>query len=760
VAAAWEEARSWQGQGRLPEALSAARRAAGLAAAGEADESLRRKADARVADLRLLERLEDVRLEYASTAKDELEGSYPDYKVGDGLYRGAFEDAGLPVEARPAQEAAAQVRGTTVAAELAAALDEWAWQRRELCGPADPSWQHLLRVARAADPDPWRVRLREALERGDGPALADLAGGEEAFGLRPATLSVLASALEKQGAAGQALALRRETRRRHPNDYWANAELGLMLMDRKPPEVDEAIRFFTAAVAVRPRSPGAHLNLGAALRDKGRLEEAIAEHQEALRLKEDFATAHNSLGLALHEKGDLDGAVAAYRAAVGINKGLAAAHNNLGNALHEKGDVDGAVAAYQEAIGINKGYAKAHYNLGNALRDKGDVDGAVAAYRAAIGINKDFAEAHCNLGNALRDKGDGDGAIAEYRAALRINNDLAEAHGNLGAELGRRGDLDGAIAEFRATLRIHKDDVPSHHNLGLALHEKGDLDGAIAAYRAAIRINKDYPGAHYDLGNALKHKGDVDGAIAEYQEAIRLNKDHAEAHCNLGHLLRDKGQFAEALTYLRRGHELGSKGPGWRYPSAQWVKECERLAELDGGKLPAILSGQEQPASATERVSYARLCQFKRRHAGAARLYREAFAAQPALVASPDDGLRYDAACAAALAGCGTGADAAALTDAERAGFRQQARDWLRADLDALCGLLNKDPDKARPMVTQKMRHWLRDPDLAGVRGPDALAKLPEAERAGWRQLWADVAETLRRAADKPPQPRDGGKKP
>jgi len=58
------------------------------------------------------------------------------------------------------------------------------------------------------------------------------------------------------------------------------------------------------------------------------------------------------------------------------------------------------------------------------------------------------------------------------------------------------------------------------------------------------------------------------------------------------------------------------------------------------------------------------------------------------------------------------------------------------------------------------MQHWLEDSDLAGVRGPDAMAILPEAEREGWRKLWADVADTLRRAADQPPQPPDGGRKP
>ena len=133
-------------------------------------------------------------------------------------------------------------------------------------------------------------------------------------------------------------------------------------------------------------------------------------------------------------------------------------------------------------------------------------------------------------------------------------------------------------------------------------------------------------------------------------------------------------------------------------------------------------------------------------YAAAARLSREAIAAKPDLAATV---LRYNAACAAALAGCGAGEDAAKLTDAERAGLRRQALDWLRADLDAWRGLLDKEPTKARPTVAQTMRHWLRDPDFNGVRGPDALARLPEAERAGWRTLWADVAATLARAEEK-----------
>jgi hypothetical protein len=44
------------------------------------------------------------------------------------------------------------------------------------------------------------------------------------------------------------------------------------------------------------------------------------------------------------------------------------------------------------------------------------------------------------------------------------------------------------------------------------------------------------------------------------------------------------------------------------------------------------------------------------------------------------------------------------------------------------------------------LQHWLKDNHFAGVGGAEALARLPEAERLAWRQLWADVADTVDRA--------------
>jgi tetratricopeptide (TPR) repeat protein len=620
----------------------------------------------------------------------------------------------------------------------------------------------LLQVARAADPDPYRDRLREALERLDHTALLELAASDEVFRLQPATLQALAWALLSEQEAGRALALLREAQRRHPGDFWTNEGLGHLLEKSQPRDVDEAIRFYTAALAVRPQSAGVHVNLGGALQRKGRLDEAIAEYQAAISLKAEYAAAHNNLGNALADKGQLKEAIVEYRKAIEFNCESATAHYNLGLALRQTDRVDEAIAEYQEAIRIRPEYRKAHTNLGFAFTVKDRDDEALAEFRTAVKLKDDDAIAHHNLGTALYHKGLLDQAVVELRTAIRLNPDDPDTHSNLGNALAEKGQLDEAIVEHRTAVRLQPESPKLHSNLGNALTDKGRLDEAIVEYQAAIRLKPDLPESHNNLAAALEERGRLDEAIAEYREDVRLEAGYAMAHKNLGVALRNKGQFVEALTHLRRSYELGLKGRRRNGASAELVKHCERLVELDG-RLPAILSGKEQPAGAIERAEYAEVCHIKHLYAATARLYGEAIMAKPDLVASPVNGVRYNAACAAALAGCGAGEDAARLTDADRAALRKQAHDWLRADLDAWRGLLDKDPDKARPVVAQQVQPWLDDPDFNGVRGTDSVGKLPEAERNDWQKLWADVAATLASARAKgtpAPQPMGPGETP
>jgi serine/threonine-protein kinase len=209
--------------------------------------------------------------------------------------------------------------------------------------------------------------------------------------------------------------------------------------------------------------------------------------------------------------------------------------------------------------------------------------------------------------------------------------------------------------------------------------------------------------------------------------------------------LIQQAQFNEALAALKKGSDLLPAGDSRHEQVRQLAQFCQRQALLDA-RLPAVLEGTEKPANPAEQIEFARLCALKQLYAAAARFSRDAFAADPKRAEAVPSGARYNAARAAALAGCGQGKDPDKLDDQERARWRQQALDWLRADLTWWGMALDNGTAAATAQVQQQMRHWQADADLAGVRDPDALAQLPEAERQQWQQLWADVTALLKRA--------------
>jgi tetratricopeptide (TPR) repeat protein len=514
----------------------------------------------------------------------------------------------------------------------------------------------------------------------------------------------------------------------------------------------EAVSEFRKALQLRPDDPFAHANMGEALRRQGKLVEAEAEMREALRLRPEMHEVHSNLGTALSEQGKFTEAVAEFHEALRRRPGYSRAitnlvitHYNCGNGLADHGKMAEAEVQYRKALELKPDYADAHCNLGNALQEQGKPREAEAEHRESLRLQPKDPLAHISLGNALAAQGKLPEAMAEYHKALRLRPDEPKAHYNLGTALGAQGKLGEAEAEFRQALRLRPDYASARSNLGITLASQGKLADAEAEFRAAIRLRPDMPEAHGNLGNVLQEQGKLTAAEAEFREAIRLRPGFADAHCNLGQTLRLQGRFADSLDAFRRGHELGSKQPNWRYPSAALVQEAQQLVALDS-EVSGVLQGKARPAAAGEQLALAHFCQkHKKLYAAAARFYADAFAADPKLADGLHQPHRYNAACAATLAGCAQGEDAAKLDDGERARLRRQALAWLRADLAAYREFLDKNPEQARPGVQQRLRHWQQDADFAGVRG-DSLAKLPERDRQNWHRLWTDVEGTLKKA--------------
>jgi serine/threonine-protein kinase len=160
------------------------------------------------------------------------------------------------------------------------------------------------------------------------------------------------------------------------------------------------------------------------------------------------------------------------------------------------------------------------------------------------------------------------------------------------------------------------------------------------------------------------------------------------------------------------------------------------------GRLAGILQGTDKPG-AGDCIDAGELCFVRNHYAAAARLYAVALAAEPGLTEDMRAGRRFNAACAAALAGCGRGDDAADLSESERARQRQQAREWLSLDLLEWTRKLKSTDSQDRFDVHEALTRWRRDPDLAGLRDSPALDSLTPTEQSECRALWAEVDARL-----------------
>jgi serine/threonine-protein kinase len=607
----------------------------------------------------------------------------------DDAYDRAFRDAGLNVDGAPPAESGARLkaRPASVAVAAAAALDDWALVRRS-DRQKDVRWRRPLEAARVADPDPFRDKVRAALLDRDEAA--------RAAELRRLASSPEAAALPPASAvllaaslmdAEAAVALLRAAVGRSPDDAWVNHKLAERLGELRPAPREEMVRYYSAARAVRPVL--AH-ELACLLDDMGRTDEALAVFAD----------------------------IAARRAAYPFH-----------------------LAWYGERL-----------KLHGRPEAAGVLERAVAAGREAVRLHPDDASAHNSLGMALGIQGKPEQleeAVAEFRAAIRLEPDYPGAHGNLGLALQLQGKLEEAIAEYREAIQLRPNDASFHHNLGILLRP-GKLDEAVAEYREAIRLKPDDGSFHLGLGGALHQQGKLEEALAEYRDAVRLKPSDAGVHFSLGVVLQTQGDFAGSLAEFRTWRELQSKLPGWRPSSGRFIEDVERKAVL-AERLPALLRGDDRPRDNAERLIFAQICHARKRHAAAARFWAKALADDPKLGDDRWNAHRYSAARDAILAADGKDEGGPLPDDAAKVKLRSQALDWLKAEREALAKVVDGGDTKAGATITRTLQHWKTDPDLAAIRDPDALAKLPEAERKEWEALWANVDALLKRAQGKTP---------
>jgi eukaryotic-like serine/threonine-protein kinase len=536
-------------------------------------------------------------------------------------------------------------------------------------------------------------------------------------------------------------------------------------------------------------------NLGALLGDTGNTPEAMSAIESSLAIRQklvngdrsaiDFqrqlAATHNALGNLLNQNGKPVEALKAYESSraviqkladanptvIEIQRLLATSHNNIGLILRGAGKLAEALEANESSLAIRQ-----------KLADEN---------RTVTDLQSDLAASHNNIALVLRANGKRAQALKSFESALTITRKLA--------------DENPAVTDFQSSLG------DAYNNLASLLWATEKIPEALLAYHSALPIYRALAdanptnlafanrlgGCQYNIGILLKETGKPAEALKAYDRALTIHERTAREHpelpkfaSNVGAILNnaamidlDAKRFEEARVRLKQAVSWQRKAlassPATTLFRQYLDNHLNNLIEADQGlgdmqglaetkreladfrdsnptkvdldaRLAVILKGDQQPRDEAERLRLAQRAYEKSLPAAAARLWAEALATNPKLGDDRDAELRLRAARAATLAASGQGKENPPPDEAAKAKLRAQARGWLKADLAATAKVFDAGLPELKTKITHALKHWKIDVELAGVRDDESLARMPEPERAAFKQLWQDVDQILSKA--------------
>jgi serine/threonine-protein kinase len=736
-------------------------------------ERIRLDADARKRDKALVDRLMEIR-----TQKED------GYEQADtaGRYRAAFAGHDLDVDRTAPAELARRIRARppAVVRDIVAALDDWSSELRRLGRPV-AEWLPLSRLAGAVDDNTWRNDLRRLVEPGADAldrskrrqALLELARRADLEQLPPASVTLLARQLLQHGERAEAVRLLRAAVARHPDDVWLNYDLAFILANQPRPDLDEAIRYYSAARALRPEV--GH-SLAHALFNRGRYDEAIALFRELIRLRPNNLHHLHCLGACLFQLQRIDELEAVCRAVLRVDPRSSSAWANLGQVLkHKRQDVE-AEKCFREAIKLSPsagppwtGLGEVQARQGTARRPDAEAslsrgvtlsprdpharfalalrltewhrpDEAIRVYTELIALAPGHAEGHVNLAVLLKSR-DAKKAQALLERAVQLRGDLWQARYHLGSLLASRGNYPASLPHLESALRLQPNDLEVRTNLASALASVGRTSEAIAHFEQILSREPQRAPAAFSLGGLYARLGHFTEAICWYHRSLKERPEHAETCCNLGLALRDAGLFTEARAAIQHGHDLGTRRGNWPYPSPQWLGDVDRLIKVES-QLDDLVTGKRPATGTNQRMLAVHALALLGRHDDSVRMLDAALAADPKLGKRPGV-LNWRVAIAMALRAAQ--AEGAAPDAARRTELYRKALRWLGEEVAWARRLLVSGA--AEQKLAQHVLHLLvGDAQLASLLAPPSLARLPRDEQGRFAALWNE-AQRLGRAA-------------
>ncbi|MBN1457480.1 MAG: tetratricopeptide repeat protein [Sedimentisphaerales bacterium] len=297
---------------------------------------------------------------------------------------------------------------------------------------------------------------------------------------------------------------------------------------------------FEHAMKVTTDNYLAYNRFGMSLVEQGKYEEAQKYFSASLEIKPNYAETHYNLGEILMQQGKTDQAIVHFTMCISYKPKIIGVHNSLGLALMEKGEYQRAISVFREGISLKPEQNYLHSNLGKVLAELGQLEEAAKEFRIASQI-KPEPEIYNNLGAICAIRGDLDESIHNYQQAILLDRENAEAHFGLSTDFLRQDKLIEAEAGFKKAINLRPDYVKAYNNLGITLSRQNKYDEAVLVFNKSLQIDPDSIETLYNLAGLYRQKGDLELAVLEYQKIIKLRPDNANARCDLGDVYIKQG---------------------------------------------------------------------------------------------------------------------------------------------------------------------------------------------------------------------------
>jgi tetratricopeptide (TPR) repeat protein len=346
-------------------------------------------------------------------------------------------------------------------------------------------------------------------------------------------------------------------------------------------EHQQAIEYYTQAIALNPNFESAYCARGKSLIEIGDYRQAETDYQTALKINPALAIADGGLAQVYYHQKDYQAALVScdraiqrdrdnidfYQCRALINKKLGdyqrilldckfilehqpsdLAARWLNARTHfEMGNYQLAIFNFSQYLNLRIDHAHAHYYRGICYERLGNRSEALIDLNRAIEIEDNLAILYRRRGRILQQLGDFTGAMVDYDRAISLDPQMSQAYSNRADIYISRGDYPRALFQCNQAIHLDPQLVSAHYQRGIINTEVGNLHAALADYHRLIQINDRDIHAYIQRSWIYFRHGEYASVQTDCEQVLTIDRESIPANYLLGVVQSLSGSKQEAI---------------------------------------------------------------------------------------------------------------------------------------------------------------------------------------------------------------------